>query len=166
MINRVTLTPQTDILKLTPEEKALAARGLADLVKVSTEAVTTAYLDNNDHFDSNPDKGSVFMRFQIGDTIAEHTAIIKPDAGKIITPDDIKEYREYAVNDKTSEAHFASLENDKDFDTQGDGKIEKGMLIITGDITAGQGDSYMTEVFFNKSNKSITVINEPFPDTQ
>lgn len=162
MINKVVISPQTDLKSLSSEERKLALKGIADMAEVATEAVVVAYLDNNDRFDLNPEPGKIQTKFQIGNEVTEQTEVLKDNAGTFITPGDIKEYKSYTLNDKAGEGHFASFENDKSFDIDGDGALEVGTLVLKG---SNKGDkNSMTQVFYNNANKSLTVIEGPLPD--
>lgn len=159
MINRLTITPQTDLMKLSQADRELVQKGLATAAEVTNDASQLLSQDNVDGVDLDPKKGSVKTQVTSGDVFTEQTLTLKESSGNQASQNDVTDYKKYSVNSKKGEIGFASLERGAEFDANNDGKMETGMLIAKATAKATE-ESMVTKVFYN-NDCTITIIEEP-----
>lgn len=169
MINKLTLTPNTNYDELSKSQKELWCRTNEATLMVSAVARVTLAADNMEGVDQDPAEGRIRIKTNENFTYMDQEMVLKDPSNKTFKLENIESFEALVMNGFTGEFAKMAISNNAEYDDNGDGKIDKGMLIsiqggVAGSFSHKPKIQASTQVFFNNDTQSITILEE-VPDT-
>lgn len=164
MVNKLTLTPNTNYGELSEAQKELWERAHEGASMVSGIARMTQSADNVEGADMDPAAGSIHIKSQQDFTYMDCKMKMKDPDNKEFDLKNIQSFESTMVNGMTGEFAKMALQNDVKADINEDGANENGMMVsILGGVADQSGKAQVqsaTQVFFNDNGQSITILEQ------
>lgn len=159
MITSVTITPQTKWEDLTPKQMEIAQGGSETLMMMVLSAALLFEKDNIEGVDLDPEKGKVHTLETQDNATVEQWLTMKTIDPK--SQEDIQEFKVQGKDEASGEYSSMILQNDIDYDINGDGVMDKVMAVGTY-VGNDQTPAKLMKIYLNNEMQTLTIIEEDF----
>ncbi|MHC9538948.1 MAG: hypothetical protein AB9903_05465 [Vulcanimicrobiota bacterium] len=165
MINRLTLTPNTKYDSLTESERAFMADSHEKAAMITGSARSLCPADDIEGVDLDPAPGRIHIQGAKDTTVLDQQMILKDPAQKTFDIKNVESFDMKVVDRSNGQFAHMSIESDVQFDADGDGSNEKGMLCTMEDgmvnLSAGKMEVNSSfKVFVNEGGQAVTILEE------